>query len=1099
MARFYLSHSERDAPVAEKLAGWLAEHATTCGLSRLTQSAALADELATCRKSVEEIRDSDVIMLLCSRAWSASKQCYAEYLAAQLSGGFLIALMLEELDEGFSLLSEIPRFHLDPDGNDLGNLASVLSAFERTDPYLHDWKAGQAPYPGLCAYDETKAGIFFGRDADVQKTVTRISAHLANDRQNMTMLVGPTGSGVSSLMRAGVLPELNRNADGAIITVPVIRPRLRPLDAFAYSLATALDQEHQWRSLADQLTRAIPDDLGECLEALAADLRDHCGSTDAKILVPIDQLEELVDVSETNQAEAFQNLISTISTGGFPIHIVATAGSETFKMLRSKLGDCSFAGISIKPIPPERFDELIRGPAQRAGLSIDDGLVDAIVEDAATAASNDRLSKVAHSLSQLWRAEAQSGHLTTAGYERLAGDDGEQCALETSVAASAESALDQVEASPDERRAVVEVLSELTVQFDESAGLTRRPAFLEEFPRETLKLIDELVEAGLLQNVQVADQNLVELTSPAVLRLWPRLERNLKALYEGPDVIESRCKELACQPLHNPHAPDKMHPPAKRGAFIRTCATAASHAAAVFTIIAVVMGLQHAGRVDKETTEIQDSAIGYWFANTLASPSLRDAGEGHQTAAKSTKQQEEPGSAKIALHDRSNSKPLAPQSHQRATSPKRVLSPEEASMRLMEPDPAPARRQPSIAKLDELLRLVGEPQSSLDWRTELLLNLEAFLHPGGSALAGQRKLALRREIYEEISQQSKPRTFPTHRRVVFSVALSPNGQNILSASADGTARIWDIRKGVESTVLKGHKDAVYGAAYSPDGSLLVTTSKDKTGRIWDTKSYKTSIVLRGHTDAVHRASFDLPGRRIVTASADGTAIIWNAESGKKLKTLKGHNGPVWDASFSPDGTMVVTGAKDGKARLWQADTGKSISVFDGHKSDVTRVVFSPDGNMIATTSRDASVRLWDRETAKEVAVLLGHKSTVIDVMFSKDGLYVITASFDQTARIWDLATRQVLSEFEVGQKEVRSAELGPDSKSLVTVSSDGTVSIWPVSLTMRELVENVLKKTAGCLAEAQRRSLSLTPNRPWWCRWRDNEQSQWSGVGAIIR
>ena len=410
-----------------------------------------------------------------------------------------------------------------------------------------------------------------------------------------------------------------------------------------------------------------------------------------------------------------------------------------------------------------------------------------------------------------------------------------------------------------------------------------------------------------------------------------------------------------------------------------------------------------------------------------------------------------------------------------------ALAPAEIGLPATKPKSAERNGQQATPDLLKLLKMSREAPPLREPRTALLLALEAYMHPEASALPRAQRAKLRQRLHSAAGKSAKPRSFPTHESTVYSAAFSPNGTHVVSASADGTARIWDVRDGRELELLDDHSDQVFGAFFSPDGSRLITTSKDHTGRIWDTKSGSGGIVLRGHKGPLHRPSFDAVGGRVITPSADGTAIIWDAKTGRKLVTIAGHDGPVWSATFSPDGRFVVTTSKDGTARIWQSVSGDPVARLEGHRSDVVSAAFSPDGSVLATGSRDGSVRLWDPKSGKQSGVLRAHKQTVINALFSRDGAHLVTASFDETAKIWELATGQVLFEFDVGGQEVRSAELSPDGRSLLTASSDGTVSIWPVALRKADLANSVLEAVGGCLGQSERRALGISLGRPAWC------------------
>jgi WD40 repeat protein len=156
------------------------------------------------------------------------------------------------------------------------------------------------------------------------------------------------------------------------------------------------------------------------------------------------------------------------------------------------------------------------------------------------------------------------------------------------------------------------------------------------------------------------------------------------------------------------------------------------------------------------------------------------------------------------------------------------------------------------------------------------------------------------------------------RSLPTSATFSPDGAQILTASLDGTAKVWDAKSGTEVLTLKGHTGAVWSASFSPDGERIVTTSADQVAKVWDARSGAQVLTLKGHTNNVRSATFSPDGTRIVTASDDRTARVWDAKSGAEVLTLKGHAKKVNSASFSLDGTRVVTASDDGTASIWDA-------------------------------------------------------------------------------------------------------------------------------------------------------------------------------------
>jgi len=285
-----------------------------------------------------------------------------------------------------------------------------------------------------------------------------------------------------------------------------------------------------------------------------------------------------------------------------------------------------------------------------------------------------------------------------------------------------------------------------------------------------------------------------------------------------------------------------------------------------------------------------------------------------------------------------------------------------------------------------------------------------------------------------------------HQDYVRSVAFSPDGSRIATASTDGTARVWDAASGMELAVMEGHGDRagsygdVYCVAFSPDGRRLVTGGLDFTVRVWDAVTGEQLALLAGHSDWINSVAFSANGSRVVTGSQDATCRIWDAATGRQIMVLKGHQDKVEQAEISSGGTRLVTSAQFEAPRLWRTTDGTCLAVLleDGGPTTGRSGSFSPDSKHVVTGSDRA--RLWDAKTGglieklktagnweaiawpptgprvvqREVAgvsvvdLKTGRQLTVLgdpeagtcSSAISPDGRMVVTAGYDKLARVW---------------------------------------------------------------------------------------------------
>ncbi|EGO05414.1 hypothetical protein SERLA73DRAFT_19626, partial [Serpula lacrymans var. lacrymans S7.3] len=286
-----------------------------------------------------------------------------------------------------------------------------------------------------------------------------------------------------------------------------------------------------------------------------------------------------------------------------------------------------------------------------------------------------------------------------------------------------------------------------------------------------------------------------------------------------------------------------------------------------------------------------------------------------------------------------------------------------------------------------------------------------------------------------------------HELTVHSVAFSPDGTQLASASGDKTVIIWDVATGdIMMHPFQGHTKPVQSVAFSPDGKLLASGSEDETIRVWEVATGHLVVdPLLGHTHCVNSVAFSPDGKQLVSACADKMVRIYTTDDWKMGKIFRGHTAGVNCAAFSPDGKQIASGSSDSTIRIWNIATGQIVAgpEFRG-RDQIMSVAFSPDGRQLAFGCFDTTVSIWDIATAQiVVGPCRGHSGWISSVAFSPDGRQVASGSSDETIRTWDVVNRQAMEIPVQGHAEgISSVAVSPDGECLASGSTDQTIRLW---------------------------------------------------------
>lgn len=902
------------------------------------------------------------------------------------------------------------------------------------------------PYKGLRAFQEKDAPNFFGREALVHRLVKRMKEDSPFSR--FLAVVGPSGSGKSSVVKAGLLPALRQGAiEGSDHWFfDEIVPGTQPFSELENTLVS--------------IATTPPDfDLGEKLRSSKRGLLEAvnaCLPQDSKseLLLFIDQFEEVFTLveDETTIDSFLGNLYVAVTDPESRLRVIITIRADFYDrpLLQPGLSDLVRERTEVVvPLTPVELERVIIEPARRVGIMFDSGLVAAIIAEVKEQLG--ALPLLQYSLSELF--ERREGDLITPNaYRDLGGVRG-------SLARRADELYTDL--NEYEQEATRQLFLRL-ITLGEGTEDTRRRALLTEITSlrdnddstddENIlrQVIDKLGKARLItfDRDPATRSPTLEVAHEAIIREWNRLREWLD---ESRNDVRMQRKLSALVAEWEAENTDPS---------------------------LLMQGI----RLDQ---------FKEWKSETTLSLTAQEESYLQQSIAEAERRRQR------ELERAEREQQIEQQSRNRLRLLVIVLLIAMVvafALTGFAVDSAQrANERTAFAESIALAASAGEAQSDNDGDLALSLALEANVNYDNPPIESRSALA------EIALANGTRRIIEGHTSWVASVDISPDGQYIASGSFDSTVRLWNIQNGELIHTMTGHGGDVEAVAFSPDGKTLVSGASDFVAILWDVATGQVIRRFQGHTLPIRSIAFGSQGDYIVTGSNDEQVILWDVATGDIIRTYNRHSASVLAVAISPQGNTILSGARDGELIQWDIETGESHTLenhnsaiydiafspdgrfaascsgdgiiilwdlstqtpteqFVSESGDVRSVAFSPNGDFIYSGAADGVIQLWDVNTGRQIRQLRGHEDAVLGIDLDEEGLLAVSGSKDMTMRVWNVGTPGLVTNIQLHTGRVTQVQVGQDSQSVYSISVDGTLQRWNINT---NTIENLLSSNTG--------------------------------------
>ncbi len=852
-----------------------------------------------------------------------------------------------------------------------------------------------SPYQGLKRFNLQDRDRFFGRDQLIARLFEAVN------RSNLSLVLGASGSGKSSVVRAGLIPQLKKSLESSKFYDFIFTPNDDPFESL-YRCLLSEEKDYNFKKSEVKIARkAEADTLTEVISTLKKE--------DERWMIFVDQFEELFtscqDLDRRNNFIA--SLVRVANSKDNSVKIILAMRADFLEQLSSypDLG----AIINEKNIHlvtdmhPDELRQAIEQPAAKQGVVFEEGLVEQIIKE--VEGQKGYLPLLQYTLNLLWQTEC-----------RTIGADGRPHIEDRTLNKTSYAALEGVRGAlqkrvneiyhslnQEEQSATKQIFVKLVNIVDTDSGnkavsrRANRSEFVGESVTNTLKtFIDEnlLVSSSedlSSEKLQVSDSEnsqqsaTVEIAHEILLSSWDRLKGWIEAEKEA--IIlknwlagETRRWQKICSEDESKGREELL-----KGSRLEQVVEFRNKDT-----------FKNLGGLRAEENEFIDVSV-------AETERLEKEKEARRRRDLRTAWGIAAGSLLAVIM--STGLWLRAEEQQKQAELNQADSLARSSLSLF-------NEGKELDAFVEVIRAVKILQKHQETDPEVISALQEALY----------------EVRERNRLQG-------HDEGVRSISFSPDGQTLATASDDNTIKLWNLETGGEIRTLRGHDRGVRSVSFSPDGQTLATASDDNTIKLWNLETGEEIRTLQEQDEEVRSVSFSPDGQTIASASGN-TIQLWS-RTGTLLKTITGYNRPVLSVNFSPDGQMLAASSEDGTIQFWNLNGTSLAKLYEGNV--VYQVKFSPDGQTIASVGGDTMVKLWNLDGTL-LQMFKGHQDGVYDISFSPNGQTIASASADGTIRVWQRHGIS-LQRFYAHRGNVYDATFSPDGQLMASGGADNVVKL----------------------------------------------------------